>query len=120
MSLQDLFGSDFSNGLEIITEYFSNIISGWEKSFNSIFSGGNYEDSYSYIINGAKGIPFAIPEQIFVAIDTLTRVVGYVMPLRLYMPIIILILSYWLVMILFSVLKATFNIFNGVFFSTKK
>lgn len=112
---------NFLDGLDIIYGWFTEKLSGWDDFLSGVFSGEfNYEDGYTYIINSAQGIPFAIPEQIFVAIDSLTRVVGYIMPLRLYMPIIVLILGYWLILIMFNVLKATFNIFNGVFFGIKK
>lgn len=49
---------------------------------------------------GILSLDFAIPEQIFLVLNILTHYVGYIMPLRLYTPIITLILGYWFLMIL--------------------
>lgn len=62
----------------------------------------NFFDS---IIN----LDFAIPAEIFAALSSLTNFVGYIMPLKLYMPIITLILSYWFLMISVTAGKAAFS-----------
>lgn len=68
----------------------------------------------SSIFDAVQGLSFQIPEQIYIAFDVLTRVVGYVMPLRLYTPIIALVLGYYLIMIIGAALKFTFNILKRI------
>lgn len=60
--------------------------------------------------NGILALDFAIPEQIFLALNLLTRFVGYVLPLRLYTPILTLILGYWFLMILSASTRFVFNL----------
>lgn len=72
--------------------------------FNSTF--GNIQNLW----NGILALDFAIPEQIFIALNFLTHYVGYFMPLHLYMPIITLILGYWFLMILSASTRFVFNI----------
>lgn len=72
--------------------------------FNTAF--GNIQNLW----NGILALDFAIPEQIFLALNVLTRFVGYIMPLRLYTPIITLILGYWFLMILSSSTRFVFNL----------
>lgn len=72
--------------------------------FNSTF--GNIQNLW----NGILALDFAIPEQIFLALNVLTHYVGYFMPLHLYMPIITLILGYWFLMILSASTRFVFNI----------
>lgn len=62
------------------------------------------------ISNAVQTLQFTIPDQVFQAFDTLTRVVGYIMPLRLYTPIITLILGYWFIMIAAAFAKFLINL----------
>lgn len=66
-------------------------------------------DQIQNLFYGIHALDFAIPEQIFLALNVLTHYVGYFMPLRLYRPIIILILGYWFLMILSSSIRFTFS-----------
>lgn len=74
------------------------------------FSDSDMQTNIEHIYEGIQGLSFQIPEQVFQAFDTLTRFVGYIMPLRLYTPIIVLILGYWLLLITSASMKFTFNI----------
>ncbi len=56
-------------------------------------------NTFLNLIESVKNLDFAIPYEIFIALSSLTNFVGYIMPLRLYLPIITLILSYWFLMI---------------------
>lgn len=56
-------------------------------------------NTFLNLIDSVKNLDFAIPYEIFTALSSLTNFVGYIMPLRLYIPIITLILSYWFLMI---------------------
>lgn len=60
--------------------------------------------------NGILALDFAIPEQIFLELNLLTRFVSYILPLRLYTPIITLVLGYWFLMILSYSLRFVFNL----------
>ena len=66
------------------------------------------------VVNATSSLTFAIPEQVFQAFDTLTRYVGYIMPLRLYLPIIALVLGYWFLVIFGAATKLTFNLIKRV------
>lgn len=51
------------------------------------------------LIEQIKNLDFSIPSDIFNALYALTNFAGYILPLRLYSPILLLILSYWALMI---------------------
>ena len=71
---------------------------------------GDAIDNISSIFEAIKALSFEIPEQVYQAFEVLTKVVGYIMPLRLYTPIITLILGYWLIMIMGAAVKFVFNL----------
>lgn len=80
----------------------------------------DYHENMQTIGESISGLNFAIPEEIFIVLDTLTNVVGYFMPLRLYTPIITLILSYWAISIVGYVYRGSLRLFNGLSsFATK-
>lgn len=74
----------------------------------------NFLDNMRSFADSLHGLNFTIPEEIFAVLDSLTNVVGYIMPLRLYTPIITLILSYWLICIVGYVYKGSIRIFSGL------
>lgn len=63
------------------------------------------------LINAILNLTFLIPPEIFYGLDLLTKYVGYIMPLRLYIPIISLTLAY----ILYMIISKTFRFFTGLF-----
>lgn len=73
---------------------------------------GKYEDIHADI----SSLDFSIPPEIFIAFDSLTEFAGYFMPLRLYLPIITLILAYWFIMITTNIFKMSVS-FIGSFSS---
>lgn len=80
--------------------------------FLNIFE--DFRDNMQSIAESIHGLNFAIPEEIFIVLDTLTNVVGYFMPLRLYTPIITLILSYWAICIVGYVYKGSVSLIGGL------
>lgn len=74
----------------------------------------NFLDNIETVSNSIHGLNFVIPEEIFSVLDTLTNVIGYIMPLRLYTPIITLILSYWAICIVGYVYKGAVRIFGSL------
>lgn len=72
------------------------------------------------IINSVSSLGFTIPTEIFSSLDILTHCVGYVMPLRLYSPIITLILSYWLTLIVASAFRGMTSFVGNMFSFIKK
>ena len=74
----------------------------------------NFFDNMESVANSIHGLDFVIPEEIFSVLDTLTNVIGYIMPLRLYTPIITLILSYWAICIVGHVYKGALSIFGSL------
>ena len=82
--------------------------------FLSSNSDENLSDLLSDFSNSITTISFSIPEQVYQAFDVLTRVVGYIMPLRLYTPIISLILGYWFILIVGAFIKFVFNAFDFI------
>ena len=66
--------------------------------------------SYDDFLNFITTLTFQIPEQVYQVFDTLTRYVGYIMPLRLYTPIIAVILGYWFILILGAFAKFSMNL----------
>lgn len=63
-------------------------------------------------IEAIINLDFSIPTEIFYVLHSLTNFVGYIMPLRLYMPIITLILSYWFLMISVTAGKGLVSFFG--------
>lgn len=59
----------------------------------------NIIDQQQSLFDAISNLDFSIPIEVFLAFDSLTNFVGYIMPLRLYLPIILLILSYWFILI---------------------
>ena len=80
-----------------------------EKETNTFFN----------LIESIKNLDIAIPHEIFTALSSLTNFVGYIMPLRLYLPIITLILSYWFLMIAINAGKGLLSFIGmlGSFFA---
>ena len=66
------------------------------------------------LFEAIANLDFVIPTEIFLAFDSLTNFVGYVMPLRLYFPIIALILSYWFILICAKSLSMVINSISGL------
>lgn len=71
---------------------------------------GQQQDIFNAIIN----LDFSIPTEIFLAFYSLTNFVGYFMPLRLYLPIITLILSYWFILIVSNAFRMGLNFISNV------
>lgn len=67
------------------------------------------------IVEAIIALDFSIPSEIYLAISSLTNFVGYVMPLRLYSPIIYLILGYWLLLIMVKTFDACIGIAGKLF-----
>lgn len=91
----------------------------WQDIFDGFMSGmlSKIENLFASI----EALYFQIPDQIFIALDSLTNVVGYIMPLRLYTPIITLVIGYWFILISTSALKAGISVVrNFVPLKTKK
>lgn len=72
------------------------------------------------IFQAASALDFTIPVEIFTSLDLLTNDIGYFLPLRLYSPIITLILGYWFILIsaagyrcITGFLSNIFTIFTG-------
>lgn len=84
-----------------IVLFIQNIISSIFTWFQDIFEGFSYgfRTNFDNIITSIQSLYFVIPDEIYLALDTLTHYVGYFIPLRLYMPIITLTLGYWFIMI---------------------
>lgn len=81
--------------------------------YNRLLNSNFFDSSIENIQNlwsGILSLDFAIPEQIFLVLNILTHYVGYIMPLRLYTPIITLILGYWFLMILSYSIRFVFNL----------
>lgn len=80
-----------------------------EKETNTFFN----------LIESIKNLDIAIPHEIFTALSSLTNFVGYIMPLRLYLPILTLILSYWFLMIAINAGKGLLSFIGmlGSFFA---
>lgn len=76
-------------------------------------------NTFLNLIESVKNLDFAIPYEIFTALSSLTNFVGYIMPLRLYLPIITLILSYWFLMIAINAGKGLLSFIGmlGSFFA---
>lgn len=76
-------------------------------------------NTFLNLIDSVKNLDFAIPYEIFTALSSLTNFVGYIMPLRLYIPIITLILSYWFLMIAINAGKGLLSFIGmlGSFFA---
>lgn len=76
-------------------------------------------NTFFSLIESVKNLDFAIPYEIFTALSSLTNFVGYIMPLRLYLPIITLILSYWFLMIAINAGKGLLSFIGmlGSFFA---
>ena len=71
-------------------------------------------DDFYHLVNSIGNLDFDIPAEIFFALSSLTNFVGYIMPLRLYFPIIILILSYWFLMIAVNAGKAMLSFTTSI------
>lgn len=71
-------------------------------------------NSQENIFEAVANLDFVIPTEIFLAFDSLTNFVGYIMPLRLYLPIITLILSYWFILICAKSLSMVINSISGL------
>lgn len=71
-------------------------------------------NSQENIFEAIANLDFVIPTEIFLAFDSLTNFVGYIMPLRLYIPIITLILSYWFILICAKSLSMVINSISGL------
>lgn len=87
------------------------------KMYNRLLEENFFDSAFENIQNLSNGIlalDFAIPEQIFLALNVLTRFVGYILPLRLYTPIITLILGYWVLMILSYSTRFVFNLVKKI------
>lgn len=82
------------------------------KSMN--FSLEDWFSQLHSIADDVNALNFAIPEQIFVVMNSLTNVVGYIMPLRLYIPIITLVLGYWFVCIFAAAYRMSFSLLGGL------
>lgn len=67
------------------------------------------------IKNAIVSLDFTIPTEIFSALDILTHCLGYIMPLRLYSPIITLVLGYWFILILIKSYHAASSFLSNVF-----
>ena len=74
----------------------------------------NIKDFLYNISNEQAALNFAIPDPIYQGLDILTNVVGYIMPLKLYMPIITLVLGYWLLMITAYFVRWSFNAVTSI------
>lgn len=74
------------------------------------------------LIDSIRLLDFEIPAEIFQVLSSLTNFVGYIMPLRLYMPIISLILGYWFLMIAINAGKGLLSFIGtlGGFFAKIK
>lgn len=88
---------------------------------NLSFLTEDFFSSIDRVTNGIASLTFEIPDQIFLVLQSLTKVVGYVMPLRLYTPIINLVLAYWLLMITIRFMNGASNLIGNIasFFTTK-
>ena len=75
---------------------------------------GDTMGNVSSIFDAVGTLTFQIPEQVYQAFEVLTRVVGYIMPLRLYTPIIYLVLGYYLLMIMGASIKFLFNLVKRI------
>lgn len=80
----------------------------WHDIFGGFMSG--MLSRIENVLASIEALYFQIPDQIFIALDSLTNVVGYIMPLRLYTPIITFVIGYWFIMISVSALKAGFSV----------
>lgn len=74
----------------------------------------NFNETQQNIFDAIVNLDFSIPTEIFLAFDSLTHFVGYFMPLRLYLPIITLILSYWFILIVSNALRMTLSFFGSI------
>lgn len=74
---------------------------------------------FNSLIESIQNLDLSIPSEIFLALSSLTNFVGYIMPLRLYIPIITLILSYWFLMIAINAGKGLLSFIGtlGTFFA---
>ena len=75
---------------------------------------GDISDFFDNFTNSISTITFQIPEQVYQAFEVLTKFVGYIMPLRLYTPIITLVLGYWFILVFGASVKFLFNIFKRI------
>ncbi len=108
---------------EKITLFIQNIISTIYNWFQDIFGGFFYgfRTNFDNIITSIQSLYFAIPDEIYLALDSLTRFAGYILPLRLYMPIITFFLGYWFIMISVRALNGALSFVKSFLpFSFKK
>lgn len=75
----------------------------------------DYLENTQNIFTAVSSLDFSIPVEIFSALDLLTHCVGYIMPLRLYKPIITLILGYWFILICASGYRIMSGFLNNLF-----
>ena len=87
----------FDKIILFIQNIISSIYNWYQETFEGFFYG--FRTNFDNIITSIQSLYFAIPEEIYIVLDTLTHYVGYILPLRLYMPIITLVLGYWFIMI---------------------
>lgn len=71
--------------------------------------------AFEDIKNAIVSLDFTIPTEIFSALDILTHCLGYIMPLRLYSPIITLVLGYWFILILIKSYQVASSFLSNVF-----
>lgn len=74
----------------------------------------NLDNAIENLVNEIFAINFSIPDEIFNGLEILTHLVGYIMPLYLYQPIIVLVLGYWLLMITSYFVRWAFNTVSSV------
>ena len=108
---------------EKIILFIHNVISTIYNWFQDLFGGFFYgfRTNFDNIITSIQSLYFVIPDEIYLALDSLTHFLGYIMPLRLYMPIITLVLGYWFIMISVRALNGALSFVKGFLpFSFKK
>lgn len=108
---------------EKIILFIQNVISTIYNWFQDLFGGFFYgfRTNFDNIITSIQSLYFVIPDEIYLALDSLTHFLGYIMPLRLYMPIITLVLGYWFIMISVRALNGALSFVKGFLpFSFKK
>ncbi len=74
----------------------------------------NIKDFWHNVSNEQSALFFEIPDPIYQGLDILTNVVGYIMPLKLYLPIITFVLGYWLLMITAYFVRFCYNSLTSV------
>lgn len=70
-------------------------------------------NNFSDLLDQVKNLYFSIPSDLFNAIYGLTNFVGYILPLRLYTPIFVLIFNHWFLMIAINAGRSIFSFISS-------